>query len=458
MSNTLNLASKSDLIKLIEEIQFDCEENELNLSSSSDCYFERKKSGSYYTPVDVCDLFWSEFFLINKLYDKDSIIEFIDKSIFIEPACGAGIFVFSLIKRLLTDGLNLNEISNLTISCLDTNKIALDFIQEKIQLIREKTGASFNSLTLLNEDFLKADINYHKKSPIYIGNPPYIKNTKGSKWKNSFADFIEISLDRKAYIIAFIVPMSIMFSKDYKELRSRIIAEKQSLYSANFDNIPDSIFKFGKPGSPNSNGANSQRCSIVYLLNNNNGVIKSTKLIRWKSAERKQLFRARLQYFTSYPYQDLTFIRPSSQAISNYLQQSPNIYLSDLVAKKGDYFLHLAGVARNYISFRVEANKSHHNLRFKNHEDFLIVFTILASDLFYEYWLSVGDGFHLTVKDINNFPITTLLKETVKNHLINTDKLWNSRIFYKKIKLNAGLMVESYDFSTKINLVSELKL
>jgi hypothetical protein len=457
MNNTLNLVSKLDLINLIEEIQIDCEKNELSLSSSSDCYFERKQSGSYYTPMDVCDLFWREFFLINKLLNEDLIIEFINKNTFIEPACGAGIFVFSLIKNLLANDISINEISKLKISCIDKNKLALDFIQDKFQFIAKKTGAGFNGLNLVSGDFLKTGINNQDKSTIYFGNPPYIKNALGSKWKNSFADFIEIALDCKASIIAFIVPMSIMFSKDYRDLRLRVVRERQSLYSANFDNIPDSLFKFGKPGGPNSNGANSQRCSIIYLLNNNVGEIKSTKLIRWKRAERKQLFTSKLQYFASYPYLDSTFIRPNTGSISNYLKKPQKYFFLDIVTKGGEYSLHVAGVARNYISFRVKANKGHHTLSFKNYEDLLTGLTILASDLFYEYWLSVGDGFHLTVKDINNFPISNLLKQTVKNHLINTEKIWNSRDKYKKIKLNAGLIIESYDFTNEINIINELK-
>lgn len=451
MKSISNLVSRSDLVDLFRSIQEKCEVNEIALSSINECYFERKKHGAYYTPADVCDFFWNEFFSLNNLDSKEKILTLINNTTFVEPACGAGIFIFSLIKKLLIEDLSLSEIKSLSIICIDINKHALKFIEHEFEKLNLTHGFSLCHLGLINKSFSTAvkKINPERKL-VLVGNPPFIKNNSGSRWKNTFAEFVEQSINLSPSAIAYILPLSVLFSRDYSKLRSQIFSKKYSLYAANFDNIPDSLFKFGKPGSPNTNNANSQRCSILYLTNDSQSKIFSTKLIRWKSAEREEILSSHPIYQPSYITGQLNVLRPTSINIYSYLSSKNYCKtFAETLCDDGDYTLCLATVARNYISFRLNNKSQCHEFHFNTYENFLFAFILLASDIFFEYWLSVGDGFHLTIRDIKEFPISEDLNRWIKSKIPEANRTWERREDFLKSKSNAGIILESYDFKNQ---------
>jgi hypothetical protein len=84
---------------------------------------------------------------------------------------------------------------------------------------------------------------------------------------------------------------------------------------------------------------------------------------------------------------------------------------------------------------------------FDDEESFLAALGIISSKLFFDYWLSVGDGFHLTKSNILSFPVTDRLYETVKLHRDEVRKYWQHRRRFEKVKLNNGKETRSFDFS-----------
>ena len=157
----------------------------------------------------------------------------------------------------------------------------------------------------------------------------------------------------------------------------------------NFDNIPDSLFLSGKPGSTNTNKANSQRCSIVFIKPSQRNKIYSSKLISWKRDERKTLFKNKIVSF------DITnvsfgnqFVRPCNQRALKIIKRVDGKKVKHFLSEEGKHNLYLASVARNFISFRKKNYSQSIILSFRNKDDFLLIFAVLNSREFFYFWKS----------------------------------------------------------------------
>lgn len=412
----------------------------------------RKDTGSYYTPIDACDFFWDQFLSLKGIKNKDIAERFIKETEFVEPAVGAGIFLFSLLKKLLILGCTVSSLNDLQITSHDINSRALSFVKKNLRSLEAETGLKLGNWEFKQGDFLKCTKPFcTERNLAFIGNPPFVKNQQGSKWKNSFADFFEKSYltQEKNIDVAFILPLSFTFSRDYIALRKKVLCDRNSIYIVNFDNIPDCIFKSGKPDSLNTNKANSQRCSLIFAFKDQKNKVYSTKLLRWAAAERKKIFSSTPVFYDCLAIADETQIpRPASSNIHAYFVQNKHEYsFSDLLDMNGKKHLYVASVARNFISFRDVSSSVNHALPFKTSEDYLTGLALLSSDVFFDYWLSYGDGFHLTKKDILDFPITADLMKWASGKRRTAEKVWSERNKYKKEKLNAGIISKSYDLS-----------
>lgn len=436
----------------IEAIQRHSEDAEEKLSYISECKseHERKKTGSYYTPTDVADFFWRELFIQNEVLDAEDALSFLRNHHFVEPAAGAGALIFALFKRFLSLGVTAEQLAEIELSIVDVNTNALDFVEKQMKVLAGAWDVSFNTVRLIRDNFLSADLGSGFKPYFFFGNPPFVANEKGrSPWKNIYADFLEKALTHVGGEggVHFIVPLSVAFSRDYSALRTMITDTRGTVCLSNFDNIPDTLFKSGKPSHTNTNKANSQRCTILTVLPGRPRKLLATPLLRWSKKDRADLLERSPEYVDVSDYSfDQQFPRPESQTIMDYLDLaagSPT--LGSIVSKNGKYRLFVAGVARNYVSLREGPANGVHALGFESEDDFLLGLGVLSSDLFLSYWLSIGDGFHLTKGNIFNFPLHhTLVRECQRNApAIRTT--WKTRQRFQKGKLNSGRMTKSFD-------------
>ena len=436
----------------IEAIQRHSEDAEEKLSYISECKseHERKKTGSYYTPTDVADFFWRELFIQNEVLDAEDALSFLRNHHFVEPAAGAGALIFALFKRFLSLGVTAEQLAEIELSIVDVNTNALDFVEKQMKVLAGAWDVSFNTVRLIRDNFLSADLGSGFKPYFFFGNPPFVANEKGrSPWKNIYADFLEKALTHVGGEggVHFIVPLSVAFSRDYSALRTMITDTRGTVCLSNFDNIPDTLFKSGKPSHTNTNKANSQRCTILTVLPGRPRKLLATPLLRWSKKDRADLLGRSPEYVDVSDYSfDQQFPRPESQTIMDYLDLaagSPT--LGSIVSKNGKYRLFVAGVARNYVSLREGPANGVHALGFESEDDFLLGLGVLSSDLFLSYWLSIGDGFHLTKGNIFNFPLHhTLVRECQRNApAIRTT--WKTRQRFQKGKLNSGRMTKSFD-------------
>lgn len=432
----------------------DAEAAEKELSYVSQCGTERarKQSGSYYTPIDVARFFWNEFFLHNDLTSPGKAVEFLESHTFVEPSVGAGALFFALLERLVKAGISPSQLSEIEVDLVDINQQALAFVQASIKRLEKNLGIKFRNLSFSCVDFREADYTKSVRPLVFFGNPPFVANEKAtSHWKNLFADFLEkclIDAGEKGSI-HLILPISIAFSRDYRSLRQILKHRVRKIALSHFDNIPDTLFKAGKPLHVNTNKANSQRCSILTVLPSDAPVVLSTRLHRWSKKERQKVLGQSPKYLnvTDYDFDD-QIPRPENPRILQYLTNAKNTpTFSDLTKKYGKYSLCVGGVARNYIGIRDNFGSGVHCLKFDRVGDFYSALNLLTSDLFQDYWLTVGDGFHVTKSNIYDFPISPCVSITLAKNRRKIKRIWDNRNEYKKTKLNSGIPTTSYDFS-----------
>jgi len=444
---------KSDWANDLADLMQQAEDAEQSLSYLSPCGSEaaRKKLGSYYTPADVSLFFWTEFFALNGVKNAQKISIFWEQHHFIEPSAGAGALVLALLKKGAELGLSLHHLATTDLTIIDINQTALDFIQNQLSWLENRWEITFQNVRYICCDFKECTIPISPRIPLFFGNPPFVSNSRGSDWKNLFADFLDSSIrqsgpDGRCH---FILPVSVAFSRDYARMREKIRETGKSVAISSFDNIPDTLFPSGKPKHTNTNKTNSQRCSILTIFPEETPRILSTRMHRWMKGDRERLLTMRPQYHDVTAYSlDSQFPRPENTSIIDYIEDAQhNPRFHTLLSKDGPYSLFVASVARNFIGFREDDASSVHHLRFDTKKALHSALLIISSDIFLNYWRTIGDGFHVTRTNLIDFPLHHDLIEVVNRNTAKGRKMWKNRTDFAKTKRHPGGITTSYDFS-----------
>ena len=412
---------------------------------------QRLSTGSYYTPVDATKFFWDKFFAQSREVCGDNLEEWITHTHFIEPAVGAGALFFGLLLKLCDLGVSEPALSKIRVDLCDINAAALQFLRDQIEQIERAVQITFENVKLIQADFLSWQPNMDDGRERFVfANPPFVKNPIGSRWKNSFADFSEkaLSLSQPNGFVAFIVPLSLCFSRDYSALRRQIRKDGRAFAFSNFDNIPDTLFKSGKPKSSNSNKANSQRCTVFTGVPSERPSLRATRLLRWQAGEREMLLSSQpdLIDISGYAHDD-QFPRPVRQdQVCSYGCALRLGTLSDLVAPGGQYQVVVSAVARNFVGVRDACSAGTNLFGFVTDQDRLRFLAAISTDQFLDHWLMLGDGFHVTRDNVLSFPMTPALAAIVESKLECIARAWANRARYRSEKLNSGTIVTSYNF------------
>ncbi len=443
------------LDRLIAETE--ASEFELATHGSVDVATQRRDSGSYYTPADVADHLWDQFARFHAIDSKDDLRTLVARTHFVEPSAGSGIFVFTLIRKALAGGLQPSEIAGLRFTVIDINFAALQFVSRKLRELESELGIDLSGIGLVQRDFIEWSQCIRFENVAFVGNPPFVANPKGSRWRNLYADFLEAMLrypaERKS--ISLILPLSVCFSRDYSDLRNMIDIAGMGVSASSYDNIPDSLFKAGKPESTNSNRANSQRCTILNLGGSDPHRREAAPLQRWATRQRSLILKSEPDYrcYREYDF-DGQIPRPVSGWVMDYLTEKQGVIPARaLMSRVGRSGFAVAGVARNFIGIRdTQDDKSGIvSIKAENEESLFVLLQIFGSSLFYDYWRSIGDGFHITSDLIERFPITPNMYAKCIKNLDRARLIWSERAQVRKSKLNAGKIIHSYDFREKFD-------
>ena len=412
----------------------------------------RKSSGSYYTPADVADHFWRLFWRHHGVNDQAAAIEFVERTTFVEPSIGAGIFFFSLLRSLADFGVGPDKACVIKFAAVDLNRAALDVVAAQVRDLELDFDVRFNRVELGQGDFLAWVQSRNFDNAVFVGNPPFVTNERGSRWKNLYADFVDSMLEHgNGAGIGLILPVSVCFSRDFVDLRRLIRDSALPLSASSYDNMPDYLFKAGKPESGNTNKANSQRCTILNLGGPRIGVVESSALLRWSASERATFMASTPQFHDCRGYDlERQIPRPVDNDLTRYLEDAAGSRtLRQFLSNIGRGAFAVGGVARNFIGIREYEGKASGVIPVRTNErdSSLILLQILASSLFYKYWRSFGDGFHVTNDLIDRFPISSNLLRTCEQNLGSAAEAWEGREAFAKTKLNSGKTVKSYDFT-----------
>jgi hypothetical protein len=297
------------------------------------------------------------------------------------------------------------------------------------------------SLKLNYDDWLKSHQPFHWFAEFYeiiqkkggfdvvIGNPPYVeyskikntyqlKNYETEKSGNLYAFVIERSqqlLKNDGYF-GMIVPLSISCGERMNDLRKCVKTDLNNLQLLNFEIFPSKLF----------DGA-FQRLTII--IGNKNRQIqenrKVTKLHRWYSIERQCLIdKIALTQVTSKEilplfgkYQSNIHINiieklsRNKKSVAHYSKKSKSsffIYYQEAT----NYWMKASTQIPFYKKNGKVESPAHGRLIYFEKE--LIAVSILAqlySSLFYLWYITYSDGFHLSDMLVKNFPLDSSLMD-----------------------------------------------
>ena len=248
---------------------------------------------------------------------------------------------------------------------------------------------------------------------VIIANPPYVGTYANqaimtlyetAKCGDLYAWILELSLHiiTDTGYIGVIVPLSLMFSQQFKTLRTAILRRKGTRCFASFDIRPSSLF-----GS--SEAPNSQRI-CVCLLKGTTGDTKhvfTTNLLRWTSEERLSLFSS-LRFAEVTPFVSVARIpKLGDPKLIEFWRRMMNydrtIGTAMYHPKKNQEppFLHhlfVSGSGRYFLTAMPNAMRSTGLNVFSFTDSWTrdLAMVTLNSNIFYWLWCVLGDGFHVT--------------------------------------------------------------
>ena len=329
-------------------------------------------------------------------------------------------------------------------SDLETYKNAKQKLKNRLkkldELLNRKLYASTVSEgSLKYEDWLKSHqpfhwlaeyydiINGNKGFDVIIGNPPYVEYNKKDKvtglavsdiyklhgyetkdCSNLYAFCVERSrkiLNDDSHF-GMIIPLSITCGDRMAKLRTFVNKKYTNRYVANFEIFPSKLFE----------GA-FQRVTIL-LCNNTTMGSYITKLYRWYAIERSILFQKIVYTSSDNVYISLGYAKLYTNLHTQIIQSvNSKFYIANYIQKGQAPHLIYYQEATNYwmkASMRIPYYKKNNVKTAPAHGRFLyfdtstkcnVVFALMNSSLFYCWYSSFSDGFHLTDGMVKTMPI-----------------------------------------------------
>jgi len=403
----------------------------------------RRGAGKIYTPYDVTD-YMCDLVARSMISDCKDPSELFQKKI-LDPALGSGAFCSQLIRILwkisskkwkLTDAVEFKvKICNNVIYASDIDEEALQ-LAKVVLWISAGTPDLGLELNLSKCDSLeagpcedKADWNNHSGLEIgngydaVIGNPPYVRVTpeeiskfQTKRTRNLYCAFTElgVNLIGSKGSLCFIIPQSIMCSKQIQTLRDIVLDLDASVCLQVFDSVPDFLFDQGKIES-NSNTNINQRTTILTVNKSESKSLSTSPLIRWRRPTERDILFENLTsvkianndiYGSRIPmlsdHQELIMLRNMRQIDKK---------VSDVKSSNDCKPLYITKAVRYFITALPDSLGRDNSIKIDISEsDFTRVHVLLNSNFFFWWWRVYGNGFQVESKDVETFPLVPLDK------------------------------------------------
>ena len=300
---------------------------------------------------------------------------------------------------------------------------------------------------------------------VIIGNPPYVSATQISYIKNtnafSCSDLFGFVIKRVFELLqsegthGFIVMHNLAFSRNFKDVRKLLFSKNGSYWFSFYSRIPAGLF---------SGDVRVRNCIYIYLPKNNQRY--SSILRRWFGVQRESLFNAMPQYclFNGTSSSVVPMLSDSKLLEIFENQNGENIEL--LKCKTGSNIF-FKKIAYNWLAVsNVEApayNKKKESIPQSElgcitieKKYFKAVLLLMAGKIYLSKWLTYGDDFHLTDKDLIMFkyPFNKISKEDMQKLDSLYDQFVEGLPQTVQFKLNAGKYVGTFNTSLLQNITT----
>lgn len=403
----------------------------------------RKSNGQFFTPDDVADF-------------MASYSDQFGSGVWLDPCSGIGNLSWHLVaaqpdpeefllnKIILSDK---DELALLVARCL----LTISF-QSKQHLLFNKIKGNFIKFDFLSvSDNGEYDLFSSSKSldgipkhDFVIVNPPYLATKIDGRFETSkagdlYSYFLENIIKSSKGFIS-ITPQSFTNAQKFKSLRKLMLDNFSNLRIFTFDNVPANVFKGIKFGSTNSNQANSIRAAIVIAIPGK-GKPLITSLLRWRTSERKYLFKNIERFLSDITLTQEFFPKVSKDYKKLYTEISGAKTLQSIFSpKRTKYPLYIPSAPRYFIPALKKPAKraSQKVLYFPDEENRDYAYMAINSSLLYWWWRVRDGGMTLSLETLLSLP----LPEFKINKKIIAD-LEKSEKTSKVYKQNAGAAQEN---------------
>lgn len=288
---------------------------------------------------------------------------------------------------------------------------------------------------------------------IVIGNPPYvsmakigyISSSKDFKCSDLYGFVIRrvLTLKAKQGYHGFIVMHNLAFSRNFIDVRSLLKKESGTKWFSFYSRIPSGLF---------SGDVRVRNC--IYLLAPNGNHNYTSKLNRWFTEQRPVLFSS-LNY-SDFQWNDVVPMLHYTELQALYEAKKGLNF--ELLKDRNGHSMFFKKIAYNSLSVSNIAppayDTKHHPIPQSELGDvkickqyFPFVWLLCIGKFYISKWLTYGDDFHLTSKDIMDFSFPfDSLSETDKTKLnAICEKIKEALPDTTQFKLNAGKYVGTFN-------------
>ena len=312
---------------------------------------------------------------------------------------------------------------------------------------------------------------------VVIGNPPYVKKKSldyavsglnSFKFPDIYADVVIQSyrINRFGGRCGLIVPLSLNFSFEYADLRKEL-AKHGTHWLSSYDNIPAALF-----------AGVGQRCTILISTSQKRGLY-STRLFRWRASYRPSLM-SNVTYSTVPEHLSLDdFGVPrisddqGKRLLNRHMRFASATHQELVYGGTETSRLGFSSTARNFISTYLEKppvvagngtvswdTDFSSSLVLPSAEHAVAALAATSGNVCFWYWLTRGDGFHVTNGLLSDFlaPLKSFHTEYQDKLQSIGELLHEYRYSALVFKKNAGKYVGNYNYQsmTVLTIVADL--
>lgn len=390
----------------------------------------RKSKGVYYTPSDVVKFIVYNSFKMSTDKLTDNNIHVLDlngiphkkicfEKLIFDPTCGAGEFLLGALelKMDLLD-MHFKNVSNINLQKLIRTIYGNDINNESIIITKLRLFLSMLNRygskkvigigTILNcsfsnFDYISSELD-KKRYDIIIGNPPYVEDNKSGlnlkeKFGNIYANVLNNATSqlKDNGVLGFVIPLSYVSTLRMKKLRVIMNERVPKQYILSYSDRPDCLFT-----------SVHQKLNIFLAQNKSQKLeIHTGNYTYWYKDEREHLFSNSLTIKNPHIEDDYIPKLGSRNDLSIYKKIKCNAEPISNLFGKGDKSLYLNMRAAFWIKafLNKHSGSEYKKLSVSDEDIRCYLMCLFNSSIFWWYWISISDCWHITNKELNGFKV-----------------------------------------------------